>query len=156
MQLWKPIYWHVALINISIDFQPIKLPIFGYPRSGRKNQDHMSAHLHFKEIASYLAALFSCYRVFHLGNQFIITKALDIRLALMNCYFSIQWIFTGSKKLLEGTELLSLKFNQQMAPPCFAEMRFANSGKGGNRLGGSLRADFSKLVKSAVKLVGKS
>ena len=49
------------------------------PRSGRKNQDHMSAHLHFKEIASDLAAPFSCYRVFHLGNQSITTKALEVK-----------------------------------------------------------------------------
>ena len=69
----------------------------------------MSAHLHFKEIASDLAAPFSCYRVFHLGNQFIITKALEIRLALMNCYLvDINWL----KKLLEGTELEILTLNQ--------------------------------------------
>ena len=80
-----------------------------YPRTGRKNQAHMSAHLHFKEIASDLAAPFSCYRVFHLGHRFIINKAPETRLALMNCYLVDIYCL---KKRLEGTELETLTLNQ--------------------------------------------
>ena len=39
-------------------------------------------------------------------------KALEIEQALTDCY-----LVDGSKKLLEGTELLSLTLNHQMAPP---------------------------------------